>query len=417
MGETAYVKTKPAADTLKKASQRFFKVDIMLVVVTIMLMIFGLVMVYSSSWNFSILADDSTNYAVKRQAFWLVIGTGAAIFCSFLDYHRYKKIALPALLVSVLSLFAALFFPANEFGARRTLFGGSVQPSELAKLLTIVYISVWLYSKRERLNNIFFGLIPLGMIVGLVGGLILAQPDLSAAITIILLGGVLFYMADAEIRQIILVVLLIALVGFFFIMISSNGRERLIDYWNGLQDPTSASDHVRYSLRAIVEGGLFGKGLGKGTIKVIGLPVAWTDSIYAVIAEELGIVGAGVIMVMYIIILWRGISIAQKAPDQLGRLLAGGIIFWITWEAIINMGVMVNVFPFAGNALPLISTGGSSLVSVLVAIGILLNISRAGYNQPEQTDRRFFGASLGKRRRDRRRRVSRPNRTASSRNE
>ena len=220
-------------------------------------------------------------------------------------------------------------------------------------------------------------------------------------------------MANSELRQIIILVVLIALIAGFIIVISDNGRTRVTDYWNGLQDLSSTSDHIHYSLRAIVEGGLFGKGLGKGSVKVIGLPVAWTDSIYSVIAEEFGLVGAIAVLGMYIVLLWRGIRIAHRAPDQLGKLLAGGITFWITFEALINMSVMVNLMPFAGNPLPFISTGGSSLVSTLAAVGILLNVSRQGTDVPVD-GRSEQIAAYRRSRRDRRRSVSSHRRPSSA---
>jgi cell division protein FtsW len=214
----------------------------------------------------------------------------------------------------------------------------------------------------------------------------------------------MFFMANSELRQIILLFILVLLVGGFIIFISENGRNRIIQYWNGLQDFSTASDHIRFSLRAIVEGGWFGKGLGKGTVKVIGLPVAWTDSIFSVIAEELGLVGAFSVLGMYVAFLWRGIRVAHRAPDQLGKLLAGGITVWIAFEAFVNISVMVNLLPFAGNPLPFISTGGSSLVTSLAAVGILLNISRQGIDHPV-TERRNI-ATYRRGGRNRRRSVS-----------
>lgn len=424
MGETTFVKQTSTSKPYKKRAQGFFKVDIILVIVVVVLITFGLVMVYSSSWYFSLLAKkpnwynllfagEPTSFAVISQAIWVICGIVLAIIASRFDYHRYRNWALLILFASGVMLVAVLFTSPNEFGARRTLFTGSVQPSELAKLATVIYLSVWLYSKRENLNNISLGLIPLTIIIALIGTLILVEPDLSAALTIVVLGGGLFYMANAELRQIIIVILLMVLVGFAAITLYPNGRSRIIEYWNGLQDPTRASDHMKFSLRAIVEGGLFGKGLGKGSIKILGLPVAWTDSIFAVIAEEFGLVGASVVLFTYIILMWRGLKIAQKAPDELGKILAGGLTLWITWEAMINMGVMVNVFPFAGNALPLISKGGSNFVTVMIAIGILLNISRAGNIEAENQTRRSPGAVNRVRRRNRRRRISSAHRPTS----
>ncbi len=384
MGEQTLIGIQP--DTIKRLKKKWhnsMQIDLVLLGVVFALLVFGLIMVYSSSWNFSILSYDSTGDAAKRQLMWALVGIGIGAFCLIFDYHFFKYLAIPILVVTCAALIAVLVFSSGTgTDTRGTVFGNSVQPSELAKIGVIIYLSVWLNSKRDSLKKLSFGLLPLALIVGFVGGLIAVQPDISAAVSVVALGGVLFFMADSDLKQIILLVLAILLASAVVISISDNGRTRVTDYWNGLQDISTASDHIRYSFRAIVEGGLFGKGLGKGTIKVIGLPVAWTDSIYSVIAEEFGLVGALIVLGMYMVLWWRGVRIAHRAPDQLGRLLAGGITFWITFEALMNICVMINLLPFAGNPLPLISTGGSNLVTTLAAIGILLNISKQGVDAP-----------------------------------
>lgn len=383
MGEQTLIKLQP--DTVKRLKKKWhnsMQIDLVLLGVVLALLVFGLIMVYSSSWNFSILRYDSTGDAAKRQLLWAVAGLAIGAFCLVFDYHFYKYLAIPILIVTCIALIAVLAFPSGSLDTRGTIFGRSVQPSELAKIGVVIYLSVWLNSKRESLKKLSFGLLPLALIVGFVGGLIAVQPDISAAVSVVALGGVLFFMADSDLKQIILLVVAILLASALVISISDNGRTRVTDYWNGLQDISTASDHIRYSFRAIVEGGLFGKGLGKGTIKVIGLPVAWTDSIFSVIAEEFGLVGAFSVLGMYMLLWWRGVRIAHRAPDQLGKLLAGGITFWITFEALMNILVMINLLPFAGNPLPLISTGGSNLITTLAAVGILLNISKQGVDAP-----------------------------------
>jgi cell division protein FtsW len=159
---------------------------------------------------------------------------------------------------------------------------------------------------------------------------------------------------------------------------------------------------------AITRGGIFGVGIGKSITKFTGLPVPWTDSIYAVIIEETGVIGGALVLSLYMFILWRGMQIARRAPDQLGRLLAGGITLWIVFDALLNMGVMVSIFPFAGNALPLISYGGSSMVTTLAGVGILMNVNRSSsQKRSANLEGRSYGAVIDLRRRDRRRRVSR----------
>jgi cell division protein FtsW len=200
-------------------------------------------------------------------------------------------------------------------------------------------------------------------------------------------------------------------VGLLVVQISPTGRERMGSFWMGVQDPLQASYHVRRSLEAIVKGGWFGVGIGRADTKYLGLPLAATDSIFAVIAEELGIIGAIGTILLYAGIVWRGVRIAMKAPDLLGNLLATGLTFWIATEAAINILVMVGLLPFAGNALPFISAGGSSMTVSMAAIGILLNISRQNTPQTEQPKRREYSALFDLRGRNRRRGLSRVSRS------
>ena len=368
MGEHTFMNQNPASvDPNRKIREMrrtgpnlhpiFNEMDMTLVLIVAILLVFGLLMVYSSSWSFGIINGLDPSYILSRQAMWVVVGSVLAFILSRIDYHKYQRFTVPMILGTAAALLLVLILSNLRFGATRTLFGGSVQPSELAKMASIIYLSFWLYSKQEYINDITLGLIPMAVILGIISGLILAQPDLSAAFTVILLGGVLFFLADGDFKQIAMVIVIVALMAWIVFTLSSTGRTRLSDYFSGLQDPENASYHVRRSIEAIVRGGWFGVGIGNSATKFTGLPVPWTDSIFAVTAEETGLIGASFVLVLYATFLWRGLAIANKAPDLLGKLLASGITIWIIIEAIINMGVLVNLIPFAGNALPLMSAG------------------------------------------------------------
>ncbi len=309
-------------------------------------------------------------------------------------------------------LIIVLFINEIRLGASRTLYDGSYQPSEVAKLVTVIYLSVWLYAKRQYLHDISLGLIPLGVILGIVGGLIYLQPDLSAVGTVMILGGLLFFLAGADIKQIVFLLIAAILMAWTVVQFSATGQDRVSSFIAGLQDPTNASYHVQRSYEAIVKGGVFGVGLGQADTKLTGLPFAPTDSIFAVIAEELGLFGSVILMFLYAALIWRGLVIARRAPDMLGTLLAAGVTFWIGIEALINMAVMVGLMPFAGNALPFISAGGSNLISTMCSIGIMLNISRQSGEsaKKEKNEWRSFGAVTDMRRGNGRRSVSRPRR-------
>jgi len=298
-----------------------------------------------------------------------------------------------------------------RLGAIRTLLGGSIQPSELAKVVTVIYLAVWLHSKRDQLHELQWGLLPLAIILGFIGGLIYLQPDLSATATVFFLGGLLFFLGGGDLKQMAVLLIVAAIVGVLVVVISPTGQNRVGTYMDGIKDPTQASYHVRRSFEAVVKGGWFGVGIGRATTKMTGLPVPPTDSIFAVIAEELGLLGAAGTVILYALLVWRGLRIAEKAPDMLGSMLAAGLTLWIATEALINMLVMVGLLPFAGNALPFISAGGSNLTASLVAIGILLNVSRQTITGTESEEWRNLGATLDLRGRNRRRslsRISRP---------
>jgi cell division protein FtsW len=413
MGTRTFVNDQMSFAPSRGVKRGARSVDIPLVLTVVALAVFGLIMLYSASFDFSFNAYGSSTYMFVRQVKWLGLGIAVAFVLSRFDYHHWRRVVLLAMLVTIVLLLTVLIINEIRLGASRSLFEGSYQPSEISKLVTVIYLSVWLYAKRKSLHDIKLGLIPLGVILGIVGGLIYLQPDLSAAGTVLILGSVLFFLAGADIRQIILMLVAAVLMGWVVVQFSATGQDRVGSFLAGLQDPINSSYHVQRSLEAVIKGGVFGVGLGQADTKLTGLPFAPTDSIFAVVVEELGLFGAVLLMILYATLVWRGLIIARRAPDMLGTLLASGITFWIGIEALINMAVMVGLMPFAGNALPFVSAGGSNLVSMLCAIGIMLNISRqSGQSvKKEENDWRSFGAVIDLRRRNGRRRVSRPRRS------
>jgi len=387
--------------------------DMPLVLTVIALLVFGLIMLYSASFDFSFKEYESSSYMFLRQVRWMGLGIAVAFILSLFDYHYWRRLVVFAMLGTIGLLITVLLINEIRLGASRTLLNGSYQPSEIAKLVAVIYLSVWLYAKRQFLHDVSLGLIPLGVILGIIGGLIYLQPDLSAAGTVLILGGLLFFLAGADIKQIAFLLILAVVMGWIVVQFSATGQDRVGSFLAGLKDPTHASYHVQRSFEAIIKGSVFGVGLGQADTKLTGLPFAPTDSIFAVVAEELGLFGSVILMALYAALVWRGLVIARRAPDMLGTLLASGVTFWIGIEALINMAVMVGLMPFAGNALPFISAGGSNLVSTLCAIGIMLNISRQSGEsvRMEENDWRSFGAVIDLRRGNGRRGVSRARRS------
>jgi cell division protein FtsW len=250
----------------------------------------------------------------------------------------------------------------------------------------------------------------MGMVLGLLAGLIYMQPDISAVLTIVMIGGMMFFLAGGKMRQILLMVVVVLLAGLVVIQVSATARQRIAEYQVGREDPLKGSMHVARSFAAFTNGGWVGVGIGQGKVKVTGLPVPHTDSIFAVAGEETGVLGASILVSLYTVFLWRGLTIARRAPDFLGALLAGGVTLWIAWEAFVNMAVMLGLLPFAGNALPLISYGGSSMLTIMCAVGILLNVSRLSVKNQEESGR-LFGTLVDLRWRDWRRSIPGANRS------
>lgn len=381
-------------------------IDVPMLLSVAFLLGFGLLMVYSASWQPSMLREEEPAYYLINQLKWVVIGVAGAALLMYIDYRRWRKFIVPIMVIMLAMLLAVLIFGEMRYNSKRTLLGGSIQPSELAKVVVIMYLAYWLTSKREVINDMKFGLFPMAVILGLTAGMIILQPDISATITICVLGMLLFFLAGVEIKQILLIFLIVAVLGALIIAVSDTGQMRIQQYVAGLQNPATASLHIQRSIEAVVRGGFFGTGIGKGSTK-FSLPVSHTDSIFAVIAEETGLLGAAAVVLLYLVFMWRGLKIATHATDFTGKLLASGLTCWIVMEAIINMGVMVNLFPFAGNALPFISAGGSSLTMTLGAVGLIFSVARVSSREKQEQEGRSFGAVVNLRRGDRRGRVSR----------
>lgn len=409
MGTGTFVKTRPLAAPQRQEAVEARKIgmDVPLLLTIIGLLVFGLVMLFSASWDFSLGAYKNPMHMFNRQVLWMGLGLAVMFALSRLDYHSWRKLALPAMALTIVLLLVVLLVSEVRFNVKRAVWAGSVQPSELAKLVSILYFVVWLFSKRDQLHKVQLGLLPLSVIMGIVGGLIYLQPDLSAAGTVLIMGGLLFFLAGGDLKQITVLLLAALAVGWVVVQLSPTGQQRVGDFVTGIRDPMQASYHVRRSFEAIVNGGLLGVGVGRSQTKLLGLPVPPTDSIFAVVVEELGLLGALVLIGLYAMLVWRGMVIARRAPDMLGTLLASGMALWIGMEALINMAVMVGLMPFAGNALPFISAGGSNLVTSLAAMGILLSVSRCtSVVVQEGEEWRSFGAVVDLRWRNRRRRVS-----------
>ncbi len=415
MGTSTSVKSNQVR--IRDGSTSFLTgMDIPLVLTVFALIVLGLVILYSASMPVAFYSEEVTSPMsfVSRQALFAGVGLIFAFIISLIDYRILKKLIVPALFLTWAALFLVLIVGTVRHGATRTFFNGSVQPSEIAKVVIILYLAFWLKSKREALKRITIWALPIGVVLGGTLVLLYFEPDYSAILTLVGISGVLLFLADLDWKQIILIGIVAC--GFFFgiIRVTDTGNARWGQFVAGYMDPNDAISQVKRSIESIVDGGLFGVGIGQGTVKFTGLEVGQSDTIFTVVAEEMGLIGCIIVITLFIILLWRGMKIAIQSDDMTGRLIASGISIWITIEAFINIASLFNIVPVGGNTLPFFSLGGSSLVSVLMGIGFILSVSRVNKKQ-RISERSPFSAVVDMRWRDGRRSVSRSRRSASSR--
>jgi cell division protein FtsW len=267
-----------------------------------------------------------------------------------------------------------------RFGSTRTFFGGSVQPSQPAKVAIVIYVAAWLASKGDRIRNVRAGLIPFSVLLGFLTVLIVFQPSISTAVLIVITAAIMFFVAGAAIGQLLVILLLGATTFWLLISNSSYAGDRVQRYVESVWNPLLSTEHqVQQSVQALTTGGPLGVGVGQGTGQMVGyVPLAWTDNIYAIVGQELGFVGAVLVIVLFGLLTWWGLRIAMRCRDPFGMLLALGLSVMLATQALLNMAVVVAIVPPTGVPLPFFSYGGSSMVTAMAAVGLLLSISRFG---------------------------------------
>ncbi len=346
--------------------------DATLLVVVLVLLIIGLLAVYSATvW----LAASNGNpaYWFRKQLLWAALGVPVMLTVSRIPYTLWRRLAVPMLVGTLLMLFVVLLMPAI-FGSRRFLLGRSVQPSEVAKFALVVYASTWLASRRDRLNDVGYGLIPFSAILGLVGGMVALQPDIGTAFLLVSVGMVLFFIAGAELRQLLVTVAVGGVTFAALIAASAHAQQRieeLLVVWNN--PDAERWSQLTQALRVMRMGGVWGQGPGALDMYV---PAIHHDFILAAVGHAFGLVGVSTVLVLFGILAYRGYVIAGHAPDPFAQLMAAGMTTWLILQALVNMGVAVAVLPPTGITLPFVSYGGSSLLVSLAAAGVLLNISQ-----------------------------------------
>lgn len=354
--------------------------DYIIFFVIVILMTIGLIMILSASSIRSHLLYKDSYYLFKHQLVWVVIGIIAMIIFMNIDYQIYRRYAKMILLITIITLILVLIPGIGRLvgGSRRWIWIGSFrfQPSELAKLGLVIYLAHYFSNKGEQVKSFVNGVLPPLLIMGLTFGLILMEPDLGTAVTIAGTFFIMLFAAGARISHLFT----LGLAGFplllYFIMSEDYRRERLFSFLDPWSDPLDTGYHIIQSLLALGSGGIFGVGLGNSRQKFLYLPEPGTDFIFAVLGEELGLLGTVAVLGLFFLFVWRALKIAVSVPNLFGSLLAVGLSTMVILQAIINIGVVTASMPITGITLPFISYGGSSLVIMLSGVGILLNISR-----------------------------------------
>jgi cell division protein FtsW len=357
------------------------KPDYVLLTVVAILVVFGLIMISSASVALSQENYHESYYYLKSQLLkGLLPGLALGLVAYFFPYRYLKKFALPLLIITIIGL-VLVFIPGlgvGHGGAKRWIVLGPIvfQPSEILKLSFVIYLAAWFSSKGKAVKDFSQGLIPFLTLMGIIGFLLIAEPDIGTLGVIGFSSVLVYFLAGARISHLSLIGLGAVFLYYLLIKFYSHAANRFTTFLHPELDPRGIGYQINQALLALGSGGMFGLGLGQGLQKFRYLPEPASDSIVAVIGEELGFIGVFCLLLLFIILAFRGLKIAQRAPDDFGRFLAGGIIGWIMVQTLINISAICGLIPLTGITLPFISLGGSSLTITLAAMGILLNISK-----------------------------------------
>lgn len=358
---------------------RTLKSDKMLFLATLLLVGASAVMVYSASAVQAMARYQAPYYFLYKQLAWVILGVGLMLAVMRVDYREYRRPAViwSLVAVTVLMLIAVFFFePRNNTQRWITLDIVSIQPSELAKLAAILFTAALLERRMHRIDEVGYSLAPIGVLLLVFGGLIVKQPDFGTAAVLVAVVATMVFAAGLSYRYVFGAALLVLPVAALLVFSASYRLQRVLTYLDPWKDPLGEGYQTINSLLAVGSGGVFGLGLMGGIQKLYYIPEPHTDFIYAVIAEEFGLIGTTLTLACFAVIAWRGLRVSLLAPDRFASLLSLGITAMVVLQACLNISVVTALLPTKGIPLPFVSNGGSSLVINLVAMGILLNISR-----------------------------------------
>lgn len=361
------------------------RVDPVLLTVSLVLVGIGILMVYSAGHVLSAKQYGTSYHYLKMQGIACFIGIVGMVVCSYIPFRFYEKYSTLLLFLSVV-LLVLVFTPlgssvqgaeGGRFNRWIAVGGIQFQPVEFAKIALIIHMAHFLARNPEKIKSLFNGVMPNVLIIGLMFGLVAMQPDFGSAVLLAATAGCLLFIGGIRVSHTLLLTGIgIALIAGFIIS-DPYRMTRVTDYWASVQSPNTAGYQLGRSLNALAWGGLYGVGIDGSAAKIDYLPYPHTDFIFAVLGEEFGFIGTTVVVLLFMIFLWRGISIARRTDDRFGAIFATGLTIIIALQAFINIGVVTGLLPTKGITLPFLSYGGSSLVISLGCVGILLNISRS----------------------------------------
>ena len=358
---------------------RKLKSDRVLFTTTLLLVSISVVMVYSASAVVALERFDQPYLFLTKQAMWAVLGLAVLAVAMRIDYRTYRNDAFVWGALALVGLLLLLvFFSPPVNGTRRwfNLGGLGIQPSELAKIAAVFFTALMLERRLHRIDELKYSLLPIAIVVGTLFAMIVLEPDYGTAISLLLIVALMVFAAGLNYRYLIGTAL-VALPGLYIVLISASYRKRrLLAFLDPWADPLGDGFQVIQSMIAVGTGHVFGKGLMGGVQKLFYLPEPHTDFIYAVISEELGLIGATAVLICFCVIAWRGARIALRAEDTFGSFVALGLTAMIAVQALVNISVVLGLLPTKGIPLPLVSAGGSSLLINLLGMGVLLNISQ-----------------------------------------
>jgi cell division protein FtsW len=358
---------------------RKLKPDYVLFIATILLIALSVVMVYSASAPIGMTRYGQASVFLIKQGMWAALGLPLLWLLMKVDYQTYREpIVIWTCLILVSAALVGVLFTAPINNARRWfgIAGLGIQPSEFAKLAVIVFIAAILERRMHRIDDIKYSLTPIAVVTGTLVGLILLEPDFGTAMSLALIAAAMVFTAGLHYHYIAGAFLAAAPALYVLVMAVPYRRRRLLTFLNPWEDPLGDGFQIIQSMIAVGTGGLWGAGLMNGVQKLFYLPEPHTDFIYAVVAEELGLIGATAVLACFAVITWRGMRTALNAPDSFGAFLAVGLTAMIAVQGLMNISVVLGLMPTKGMPLPFVSAGGSSLLVSLIGMGILLNVSQ-----------------------------------------